>query len=47
MYWNPENKSGALGEALKLDRTNLTDPATTLTVLKLNASTSISTLASL
>ena len=43
MYWNPEDKSGALGETLKLGRTNLTDAATTLTLLKLNANTSIST----
>jgi len=47
MYWNPGNKSGALDEALKLHRTNPTDPAPTLTLLKLNASISLSTPASL
>ena len=40
MYGNPEDKSGALGEVLKLGRKNLTDPATTVTLLNLNANTS-------
>ena len=40
MYRNLEDKSGALGETLKLGRADLADPATTLTLLNLNANTS-------